>query len=357
MYHPPYLYFLWNKTTTRILDQNGDHYRLNYRWINTDSLYLLRLHEASLRIDTVAFLRHPVTFPYKTLFEESGVFNYNPETQVVQWLQNHDTITTYRIENPRPLLQKPDPAPENLPTTLRHHLFLHPNDSVYRLDRFTPSTAGNAAQVRFFWQQNASAIAQDTLLLPTPDFFRDTLYYTTAVNLLKQKNKLYLTASGLNGRDTNVRAHLFCYRANDGALLWHRTFFKDSAYSVIRDIHFSPQGDLWLSATVYGSKRWDWYFSNHRPVMVKMAQKEQAQLSKNEVNLWPNPAQTEVHVHSSRSWKWGRLLNINGQEVLEFEYRKNTVHRLSIDHLPTGMYTLLLQSQAGEQAVRKVIVQ
>ncbi len=67
------------------------------------------------------------------------------------------------------------------------------------------------------------------------------------------------------------------------------------------------------------------------------------------INIWPNPAQTELYILPSHEWKDGMKISVLGMDGrLYFEaFHVEAEDRLNIEHLREGVYFLQVQTQFG----------
>lgn len=360
VYLPPYAYFLGQRNTPYLQDSTGARAGLNERFINTDSLYLLRLHAQSLKLDTLSLFKNPTSWPYKTLAEELGYLKYNASQSTVEHLTHYDTLRTYKIGqrnavSEKLFLKKPHPN-KSLRAWVREHLFLSPGDTVYQ---------------RIYWEgrQNPMAVVPyainagndqfifDTLNLPTSNFYIDQESNHFPIIIKNYKNRVYMTVSGRTDPLSDVQVHLFCYPKGSSQMLWKQVLLKDSVRNIATDMQFSAQGDLWLAATVYGSPTPNSeFYSNRTAVMLRHNIQALASAQKENISLYPNPSGEMVFFQSQKAWSSIDLISVSGKKIGTYQYQPGEILNIPVNDLRSGLYLLQMRNDQGDLAVRKLMV-
>lgn len=360
VYFPPYAYFLGQRTARYLKDSTGARGAMNERFVNTDSLYLLRLNMQSLKLDTLELFNNPVSRPYKTLYKEMGFLKFNPTQSSVEQLTHYDTLRTYQIGQRTAVSEEFFPKRTNLNKSLRSNvlgdLFLNPGDTVYR---------------RIYWegQQNPTAVVPyaindglgnvifDTLRLPTTDFYIDQESKNTPIHVRNFKNRVYMAANGSATPSAALQVHLFCYPVGSEQMLWKQVLLKDSVRSLVTDMHISPQGELWIAATVFGPPSpVSGFYINHTPVMLRHNVKALDRAQQKNVSIYPNPSGEIAFFQSQKAWSSIDLIGLSGKIIRTYQYQPGEILNIPVEDLRSGFYLLHLSNDQGDQVVRRLMV-
>ena len=356
------LYFLLGKGIPYLRTENGMRYGLNYRKLNTDSMYMLRLNTDILRWDTLGFFRYPVDSPYREITEHRGLLSWNGQSDTFQFLKPNDTVLTYRFGQREPT----DISPALSSGKFRgkeSRLFLQPQDTVYRLKKYTPYSRPPDPREHLVYRtvlQNGDSLQRDSIILKTGFSTVISAYTSNYPALLAVDNSenYYLYVAGEKA-DTSRKGNTsyFLKFNGEGEFLWDFKVFEDSTFSNIRHLSFDKAGNLQGIGSVYRGSRY--YSSRHHPVIVKIRSdggffarfEEEYQVA-----IYPNPSRGTVYLQSNHNWPQGGIYTLGGKKLRSFEYEKGQYLKLNLAGYGIGNYLIRVKDKQGREYTRKIVL-